>query len=362
MLYHEITWRGTQRRFEVIFANVRKLPDESLSTHADERKVVVDFPFDEPGHTPADDLARLNDFRRRDARARTLVWLPSFLSASAERDLGTLVKIDHVLAGERLRDFATHLSPVDQASAREILRNQQSQLRQRLIHYLEGAYGVENPTPGSVDESHPPAEQNPSIGHQLLGRPTVDRSSGSAREGRCTATGTAPRPAHASAGGAPYARCAACRSTVDGLYDASRRNARFTRTAKLPPLPARHFSVPSRLENQFPKSSMSRCVDHFIEDRVPPLKCVAAVDPTRHSRTEITIAGTRGAVFAPEMDRVKRVVVKNARGHALYDLDRAMSSEPDDFCAVPLLSLTPDERHARSDPPPLVFVYRVIRQ
>ena len=163
MLYHEITWRGTQRRFEVIFANVWELPDESLSTRADERKVVVDFPFDEPGHTPADDLARLNDFRRRDARARTLVWLPSFLSASAQRDLGTLVKIDHVLAGERLRDFATHLSPVDQASARELLRNQQSQLRQRLIHYLEGAYGVEHPTPGSVDESHPPAEHFQSL-------------------------------------------------------------------------------------------------------------------------------------------------------------------------------------------------------
>ncbi len=171
MLYHEITWRGTQRRFEMIFANVRELPNESLSTRADERKVVVDFPFDEPGHTPADDLARLNDFRRRDARARTLVWLPSFLSASAQRDLGTLVKIDHVLAGERLRDFATHLSPVDQASARELLRNQQSQLRQRLIHYLEGAYGVENPTPGSVDESHPPAEHFQSLDPAFEPRP-----------------------------------------------------------------------------------------------------------------------------------------------------------------------------------------------
>ena len=89
MLYHDVTWRGTQRRFEVIFANVRdvrELPDESLSTRGDERKVIVDFPFDEPGRTPADDLARLNDFRGRDARARTLVWLPSFLSASAQRD------------------------------------------------------------------------------------------------------------------------------------------------------------------------------------------------------------------------------------------------------------------------------------
>ncbi len=171
VLYHDAAWRGTQRRFEVIFANVRELPDESLATRGDERKVVIDFPFDDPGHTPADDLARLNDFRGRDARARTLVWLPSFLSPSAQRDLGTLVRIDHVLAGERLRDFATHLSPVDQASARELLRNQQSQLRQRLIHYLEGAYGVENPIPGSVDESHPPAEHFQSLDPAFEPRP-----------------------------------------------------------------------------------------------------------------------------------------------------------------------------------------------
>ena len=63
MLDHEITWRGTQRRFEMIFANVRELPDESLSTHADEHKVVVDFPFDEPGHTPADDPVCMNGSR-----------------------------------------------------------------------------------------------------------------------------------------------------------------------------------------------------------------------------------------------------------------------------------------------------------
>ena len=171
VLYHEATWRGTRRRFEVIFANVRELPDESLSTRGDERKVVIDFPFDDQGHAPSDDRARLNDFRGRDARARTLVWLPSFLRAPAQRDLGTLVRIDHVLAGERLRDFAAHLSPVDQASARELLRNQQSQLRQRLIHYLEGAYGVETPVPGSVDESLSPTEHFQSLDPAFEPRP-----------------------------------------------------------------------------------------------------------------------------------------------------------------------------------------------
>ena len=199
MLYHDVTWRGTQRRFEVIFANVRdvrELPDESLSTRGDERKVIVDFPFDEPGRTPADDLARLNDFRGRDARARTLVWLPSFLSASAQRDLGTLVRIDHVLRGDRLRDFATHLSPVDQASARELLRNQQSQLRQRLIHYLEGAYGVENPSPGSVDESHPLAEHFQSLDPAFEPRPPARANLRGALESLFDQMCTSQYPAH----------------------------------------------------------------------------------------------------------------------------------------------------------------------
>ena len=158
LLHHEIAWRGTRRTFEVIFANVRELPSESLATRGDERKVVIDFPFDDPGHERADDRARLDDFRQSANAARTFVWLPAFLSAGALRDLGTLVRLDHLLAGERLRDYAAHLSPVDQASAREILRNQQGQLRQRLVRHLEAAYGVETPAPGSVDESHAPAD------------------------------------------------------------------------------------------------------------------------------------------------------------------------------------------------------------
>ena len=76
LLRHAITWRGTERVFEVIFANVRELPDESLATRDDERKVVIDFPFDDPGHERADDRARLDDFHQSGRRARTFVWLP----------------------------------------------------------------------------------------------------------------------------------------------------------------------------------------------------------------------------------------------------------------------------------------------
>jgi hypothetical protein len=150
---HEVEWHGTKRDFDVVYGNVRELTDESLSSHGDDRKVIVDFPFD-PEHTPDEDLARLEDFRRAGHRARTLVWLPSFLSRSSQKDLGTLVKLDHILTGERLKDYASHLSAVDRAQARELLRNQQSQLRQRLTQYLEGAYDVRNVPEGWLDTSH----------------------------------------------------------------------------------------------------------------------------------------------------------------------------------------------------------------
>ena len=38
------------------------------------------------------------------------------------------------------------------------------------------------------------------------------------------------------------------------------------------------------------------------------------------------------------------MIIKNARGHALYELDRMMSFEPDDFFAIPLQGLTPEQR------------------
>ena len=210
MLYHEITWRGTRRRFDVIFANVRELPDESLSTRKDECKVVVDFPFDEPGRARADDLARLDVYRARGGAARTLVWLPSFLSAAAQRDLGTFVKLEHVLAGERLRDFASHLSTVDQASARELLRNQRNQLRQRLIHYLEGAYGVEQPAPGSVDESHPLRDHFQSLDPAFAPRPPARANLGEALGSLLEQMCAGQYPAH-PAFGAPV-KTAALRS------------------------------------------------------------------------------------------------------------------------------------------------------
>jgi hypothetical protein len=150
---HEFLWRGSRRSCDVLFTNVRGLPDESLRSGED-WKLVIDFPFDTEGHTPTEDLDRLNKFRDKNERHRTLVWLPSFFSPRTQAELGKLVIIDRLLLGTNLDQHAKHLSVQDRQTARLLLQNQQSALSQRLLQAVEAAYAIRSePTPGTLDAS-----------------------------------------------------------------------------------------------------------------------------------------------------------------------------------------------------------------
>lgn len=151
---YDLKWRATKRSCEVLVANVRELTDESLEARGEDWKVIIDYPFDE-GHGPKDDLSRVEAYRaKRNPPTRTILWIPSFLSRQAQKDLGTLVVLDHILTGERFTSYVAHLSPVDRQAAKTLLENQRSQLRQRLIQDLEGAYHVITPLQGSIDTAH----------------------------------------------------------------------------------------------------------------------------------------------------------------------------------------------------------------
>ncbi|MBZ5495689.1 MAG: phage resistance protein [Acidobacteriia bacterium] len=153
--YRQLVWRNTSRNFTVLFRNIRELHDNSLENTGESWKLIIDFPFDEAGHGPRDDLSLLQSFRDSHRQgAKTLCWVPAFLSADALKDLGMLVILDHVLAGERFLQYANHLSPPDKQAAKSLLENQRSVLRQRVQNHLDAAYGLEAITPGSIDATH----------------------------------------------------------------------------------------------------------------------------------------------------------------------------------------------------------------
>jgi hypothetical protein len=155
---HNFLWRGSKRSCDVLFTNVRSLPDESLRSGED-WKLIVDFPFDTEGHSPIEDVDRLNKFRDKNENQRALIWLPAFFSPRTQSELGKLVIIDRLLLGNNLDQHAKHLSLQDQQTARLLLQNQQSALSQRLLQAVEAAYAIRSePTPGTLDSSYDMAD------------------------------------------------------------------------------------------------------------------------------------------------------------------------------------------------------------
>ncbi len=154
-LDREHTWRGTRRRVEVRFGNVRNpgdITDGALRPTGDDWCIVMDFPFDEASYSPADDRARLDDWRSRNADgAKTICWIPSFFSAAVIDDLGRLVIHEHVLTGDGFRRYADHLSETERHSARQIITNQRDALMTRVRGALRQTYGIERPTATLVD-------------------------------------------------------------------------------------------------------------------------------------------------------------------------------------------------------------------
>jgi len=151
---YDYTWRATKRFCEIVFANVWPLPDETFKNTEDYWRVIIDYPLDPEGHSPKDDLARIEKFRQKTQQSqRVIIWLPMFLSLQAKKDLATLIKLDHILTGERFSSYVTHLSPADRESAKTLLSNQQSSLQQRMIKSLEAAYGVTKTDKEMIDQS-----------------------------------------------------------------------------------------------------------------------------------------------------------------------------------------------------------------
>lgn len=164
-------WRGTRREVDVVYENVRELTDERLKGRDTVWTVILDFPFDDPKFTPQDDIARLQ--RYSGGETLTLIWLPSFLSEKAQKELGTLVILDAILTGERFNDYATHLSQVDRVQARALLKNQQTQLQQRLRQCLEVAYGITRDPRNAIDDLLSPSDQLHSLEPTFRPQPPV---------------------------------------------------------------------------------------------------------------------------------------------------------------------------------------------
>lgn len=140
-----ITWRGSRRGIELVYGNVRDpsdIRDEAFHPDAsDGWRLIIDYPFDDGSHGPADDRQRVQDLIGR-MPARTVCWIPAALTAERLAELGKLVIIDKLLEGQRFDSHAEHLNPDDRRRAQTALTNQRSALLNKMRGVLRQAYGL----------------------------------------------------------------------------------------------------------------------------------------------------------------------------------------------------------------------------
>jgi hypothetical protein len=149
---HTVPWRGTDRIGAVHYGNVREMDDGTLHTKTKhDFKLIIDYPFDDPGRTPQEDEARLRAYTERYPDTPTLVWLPSFFAETPQRDLADLVVIDRILEGDSWKTHLQNLRPDDQSRARAELTSLASQKRERVKRALNAAYGLARPEAAMLD-------------------------------------------------------------------------------------------------------------------------------------------------------------------------------------------------------------------
>ena len=158
---HSVVWRGSVRQVELVFGNVRDetwVLDEHFRAQPGTWRFVVDHPFDDAGHTSAQDRARVDRLIARNMQETTVVWLPHFLSDERMRDLRRLVVLEWLLtgSGERWKLHSDHLSETDRIQAKAILESQRRTLRLQLAAAVQQAYGAAAPAVGNLvaDEGH----------------------------------------------------------------------------------------------------------------------------------------------------------------------------------------------------------------
>ncbi|MGX7669820.1 hypothetical protein [Plantactinospora sp. DSM 117369] len=148
-----LVWRGSRRTIEIVYGNIRdpnELREDAFHPFTPNSwRLIIDYPFDQGTHSPAEDRSRVLNFH---FTARTVCWIPATLTGNRQNDLGRLVMLDALLGGpsSRFEMAARHLSEDDRRRAHATLTNQRGALLTAIKGVLRQAYGVASKQPADV--------------------------------------------------------------------------------------------------------------------------------------------------------------------------------------------------------------------
>ena len=111
----ELSWRRTKRRGRLKLGNVREMSYDDFTPPDGAFKVLVDYPWDEPGHTVDEDRLRATNVRKNKGLLHTVCWLPRHMSPTELGVLTELAAVRYLLSDAGQEDLLETHGPQDRA-------------------------------------------------------------------------------------------------------------------------------------------------------------------------------------------------------------------------------------------------------
>ena len=120
----DLAWRRTKRRGRIKLGNVREFSQEDFEPPEGAFKVLIDYPWDEPGHTVDEDRMRATNARKKKGTLYTVCWLPRHMTPTELGVMTELAAVRYLLSDAGQEDLLETLGAqdkgkvLDQASIR----------------------------------------------------------------------------------------------------------------------------------------------------------------------------------------------------------------------------------------------------
>lgn len=136
----ELTWRGTKRRGRIKLGNVRELSYDDFVPPDGAFRVLIDYPWDEPGHTVDEDRLRAANVRKNKGLLHTVCWLPRHMTPAEIGVLTELAAVRYLLSPPGQEELLETLGSQDRAKILDQAGIREKTLAGQLDELLKEVY------------------------------------------------------------------------------------------------------------------------------------------------------------------------------------------------------------------------------
>jgi len=136
----DLSWRRTRRRGRLKLGNVREMSYDDFTPPEGAFTVLVDYPWDDPGHTVDEDRLRATNVRKKQGLVHTVCWLPRHMSPTELGVLTELAAVRYLLSDVGQEDLLETLGAQDRIKILDQAGIRQKTLEGQLEELLREVY------------------------------------------------------------------------------------------------------------------------------------------------------------------------------------------------------------------------------